>query len=188
MKRLFKPLLTLTLAFVVSCTPYQMNVPNPNLITAEAHSGRTDAAGGHHDYKNKSGLGNYHYHCGGHPAHLHTNGGCPYATNSISSSTTTVAETKPEVVVPENIGIVFDKTYYYENNPDLQTAVGDDYDKLVKHFIENGMAEGRSASSSFNVSTYKENNPDLVEVFGDDLPSYYYHYMNSGYNEGRVAN
>ena len=40
-----------------------------NTLIAEAHSGRTDANGGHHDYKNKSGLGSYHYHCGGHPAH-----------------------------------------------------------------------------------------------------------------------
>lgn len=31
---------------------------------AGAHSGRTDAMGGHHDYQNKSGLGSYHYHCG----------------------------------------------------------------------------------------------------------------------------
>lgn len=36
-----------------------------------AHPGKTDANGGHHDYKNKSGLGPYHYHCGGYPAHLH---------------------------------------------------------------------------------------------------------------------
>ena len=35
-----------------------------------AHSGRTDANGGHKDNKNKSGLGSYHYHCGGHPAHF----------------------------------------------------------------------------------------------------------------------
>ena len=29
-----------------------------------AHQGRTDGSGGHHDNKNKSGLGYYHYHCG----------------------------------------------------------------------------------------------------------------------------
>ena len=49
-------------------------------IVAEAHSGRTDASGGHRDNKNKSGLGSYHYHCGGHPAHLPENGVCPYDT------------------------------------------------------------------------------------------------------------
>lgn len=45
---------------------------------SQAHSGRTDASGGHHDYRNVSGLGYYHYHHG-YPAHLHTNGVCPYA-------------------------------------------------------------------------------------------------------------
>lgn len=60
---------------------------SPFQIEAEAHSGRTDGNGGHHDYKNKSGLGAYHYHCGGHPAHLHPNGVCPYAgTGSNSQS------------------------------------------------------------------------------------------------------
>lgn len=47
-----------------------------------AHSGRTDSRGGHKDNQNKSGLGYYHYHCGGYPAHLHTDGVCPYKNNS----------------------------------------------------------------------------------------------------------
>ena len=54
-------------------------------INSYAHSGRTDSSGGHKDNKNKSGLGSYHYHCGGHPAHLHTNGICPYSSSSSSS-------------------------------------------------------------------------------------------------------
>ena len=54
---------------------------------AFAHSGRTDSSGGHKDNKNKSGLGYYHYHCGGHPAHLHNNGVCPYSNNQSSSNT-----------------------------------------------------------------------------------------------------
>lgn len=47
-------------------------------VMALAHSGRTDASGGHKDNKNKSGLGSYHYHCGGYSAHLHEGGVCPY--------------------------------------------------------------------------------------------------------------
>lgn len=47
-------------------------------VTASAHRGRLDSYGGHKDNKNVSGLGSYHYHCGGYPAHLHTNGVCPY--------------------------------------------------------------------------------------------------------------
>ncbi len=91
---------------------------------AYAHSGRTDSSGGHKDNKNKSGLGSYHYHCGGHPAHLHPNGVCPYSssnksksnssanTNTKSNTKATATETKPktpttiyatEVHINENI-------------------------------------------------------------------------------------
>lgn len=41
------------------------------MIPSSAHSGGTDANGGH--YKN----GEYHYHHG-YPAHQHVNGKCPY--------------------------------------------------------------------------------------------------------------
>lgn len=74
-----------------------------------AHSGRTDAYGGHKDNKNKSGLGYYHYHCGGYPAHLHENGVCPYSKKTTSSSkksastttkkTTTATTTKKETSI-----------------------------------------------------------------------------------------
>lgn len=40
---------------------------------AYAHSGKTDANGGHYDHS----TGEYHYHHG-YPAHQHTNGICPY--------------------------------------------------------------------------------------------------------------
>lgn len=56
------------------------------IFNAFAHSGRTDGSGGHRDNQNKSGLGSYHYHCGGYPAHLHTNGVCPYKSGGNSSS------------------------------------------------------------------------------------------------------
>mgnify|MGYP003473601022 CR=1 FL=1 len=53
-----------------------------------AHSGRTDSNGGHRDNQNKSGLGSYHYHCGGYPAHLHKGGVCPYKSSSKKKTTT----------------------------------------------------------------------------------------------------
>lgn len=68
----FSILLALTLALLPAC--------------AWAYSGRTDSSGGHKDNKNKSGLGSYHYHCGGNPAHLHPNGVCPYSASSLSKS------------------------------------------------------------------------------------------------------
>lgn len=62
---------------------------------AFAHPGITDESGGHHDYDNVSGLGSYHYHCGGHPAHLHENGICPYDSVSVEDDnyTDTVTDT-----------------------------------------------------------------------------------------------
>lgn len=88
-------------------------------INTYAHSGRTDANGGHRDNKNKSGLGSYHYHCGGNPAHLHTNGVCPYSSSksstssssssskstSTSTNTSTKAKTEPKSTVPATIDV-----------------------------------------------------------------------------------
>ena len=89
-------------------------------VTTYAHSGRTDSSGGHKDNKNKSGLGSYHYHCGGHPAHLHTNGVCPYSSSSSSSKSSTSSSssssksntsssssssTKTTSTVPTTIGV-----------------------------------------------------------------------------------
>lgn len=42
-------------------------------VTVSAHSGKTDANGGHYDRS----TGEYHYHHG-YPAHQHTDGVCPY--------------------------------------------------------------------------------------------------------------
>lgn len=58
-----------------------------------AHSGRTDSSGGHRDNKNASGLGYYHYHCGGYPAHLHPDGVCPYSSSASSSSSSSAKKT-----------------------------------------------------------------------------------------------
>ena len=159
-------------------------VSNMTMITAEAHQGRTDAQGGHHDYKNKSGLGSYHYHCGGHEAHLHPNGVCPYKNGAVSNGNTssqTQTQTQAQSAgnqnqVAEQMNTyqpVFDANYYYMNNPDLQSVIGLDSQKLFEHFYTCGMVEGRRASENFDVSVYKANNPDLAAVFGDDLKAYY---------------
>ena len=86
MQKKMKKVISILLAtfILTTCIPL---VPVFNtVLTVEAHSGRTDGSGGHHDYKNKSGLGSYHYHCGGHPAHLHPNGVCPHSGASAATS------------------------------------------------------------------------------------------------------
>jgi len=70
-----------------------------------AHSGRTDSSGGHKDNQNKSGLGSYHYHCGGNPPHLHDNGVCPYSSSSSSyssSSSTNKSSTSSSSSIKSN--------------------------------------------------------------------------------------
>lgn len=82
---------TLKRIFAIFCVSVSITIATPtcfnySVLTVEAHSGRTDSRGGHRDNKNKSGLGSYHYHCGGYPAHLHENGVCPYSNSSKVSS------------------------------------------------------------------------------------------------------
>ena len=74
-------------------------------MAALAHSGRTDGAGGHHDYKNKSGLGPYHYHHGYGP-HLHPNGACPYKNKtSYVSAAVANPDVKKAVITSGNVKI-----------------------------------------------------------------------------------
>ena len=72
-------------------------------LSAFAHGGRTDSSGGHKDNKNKSGLGSYHYHCGGYPAHLHTNGVCPYTGGGSSSYSSTPKTVYATSITAKNV-------------------------------------------------------------------------------------
>ena len=151
------------LAALMICAWVPQAVPGDSgVLVAEAHSGRTDRYGGHRDNKNKSGLGSYHYHCGGHPAHLHENGVCPYASyvEEAAPAEETVAE------APENLYMVFDPIYYADHNSDLYEAFGYDTDQLQEHFLTCGMKEGRPGCADFNVAVYKEQNADLAAAYG----------------------
>lgn len=81
-----KRLLILCFAVLLFWAPVCSTDPFAAALPVQAHSGRTDSSGGHRDNKNVSGLGYYHYHCGGYPAHLHTNGICPYRSGYHSGS------------------------------------------------------------------------------------------------------
>lgn len=164
-------------------------VPVQNI---EAHSGRTDSRGGHKDNKNVSGLGSYHYHCGGHPAHLHTDGKCPYSNAGETNTTTDKksAASKNDTTVTyetkyDNVG--FNAAYYATHYPDVVELCGTDAKALYDHFISSGVQEGRQASKDFNVLVYKQNNADLQEQYGDDNLAYYQHFVTVGATEKRIA-
>ena len=80
---------------------------------------------------------------------------------------------------------VFNATYYLNQYPDLKAAFGSDSAAALKHFVENGIKEGRRASVDFDVTIYKDNYPDLQKAFGDDNRLYVDQYLNFGLNEGR---
>ena len=72
-------------------------------VPAAAHSGRTDGRGGHRDNNNVSGLGPYHYHCGGYPAHLHESGYCPY--RDVFPKSVTLSAEKTTLLIGESSSI-----------------------------------------------------------------------------------
>jgi hypothetical protein len=200
-KRILIVLLTI---FTISST--YVTIFYPEIVT-EAHPGRTDSKGGHKDKKNVSGLGSYHYHCGGNPAHLHTGGVCPYANTSTTTNTTTTSEksavtindttssalngtvtdNQTSIVSDECDNLIFSAQYYITRYPDLAIAIGYNSQDLYNHFIQYGIAEGRQGIETFNVQVYRDNNPDLVAAFGDNLMLYCYHYIQTGHNEGRIC-
>ena len=74
------------------------------LFAVNAHSGRTDSNGGHHDNIG----GGYHYHHG-YPAHQHENGECPYDMKDNTNDTenkSNQTETKPKYTIGQIIGLI----------------------------------------------------------------------------------
>ena len=123
-----------------------------------AHSGRTDSSGGHKDNKNASGLGSYHYHCGGHPAHLHTGGVCPYSssaapatTSTTSSSTSSAATSSKTTTTPKKV--VANKVEV--NVDELNLIIGES--KSLTAVVSPSNAEDKSV-------TWKSSNKEIAMV------------------------
>lgn len=155
-----RKLVTILLGAMLAVGPIQM-AWNP-VLTVEAHSGRTDSNGGHHDYKNKSGLGSYHYHCGGYPAHLHENGVCPY------SGSGNVAEYDDFSVSVEPCDITHNAHGWQRD------ATGWWYEDYEGHCVKNGMYYIDDHCFLFNDSGYMLTGWQKIE---DD----WYYFDENGY-------
>lgn len=84
-----------------------------------AHPGNTDAYGGHLDNKNVSGLGYYHYHCGGYPPHLHYGGRCPYKSppnNQSNEKDTIDVDNMPKMMFVGDEVYLSWTVYYYSGD------------------------------------------------------------------------
>lgn len=86
-----------------------------------------------------------------------------------------------------NYSLVYDYNCYIKNNPDVAAAFPNDDVSTLRHFVNNGMREGRIANEKFNVHKYEENNSDLYVAFGNNMQQYFMHYMRCGYKEGRIT-
>ncbi|MFC3906451.1 YHYH domain-containing protein [Clostridium disporicum] len=162
---------------------------------AFAHSGRTDSNGGHKDNKNKSGLGSYHYHCGGNPAHLHNNGGCPYSStsSSVGSSGGGSSTSSQEAIIAAAKKEANDSGYNagYSagcNGHEFNNSNSSTYSAEYQSGYSNGYEKGKSEledniSSAYNEGYalgYKcedENNTYTVQAVSDS-------YL-KGYREGK---
>ena len=74
--------------------------------------------------------------------------GSPYLLNKPAASVTS------STYNGRDYSKVFDASYYYSHYSDVRSEVGNDPAKLLKHFVEVGIAEGRQGCASFNVRTY----------------------------------
>ena len=105
------------------------------------------------------------------------------ATDTTATATATVAK---QTLNPAMVAKVFDAKYYAATNSDV-AAVTTDANKLLEHYMNYGIYEGRDASENFNASIYALANPDLLTAFGDNLEAMIEHYALFGVNENRVS-
>ncbi len=85
---------------------------------------------------------------------------------------------------------MFDADYYMQKNPDVVKALGTDPDDLFRHFLHNGIYEGRQPNTDFNVSAYASAYKDLTTAFADksapeQIIEFYVHYQTCGKYENR---
>ena len=142
--------------FLIVCAVFLIGV------NVYAHSGRTDSSGGHKDNKNKSGLGNYHYHCGGYPAHLHTNGLCPYAA---SSSSTEGSISNTEITATELPNVAVTGIYINEKIESLEVGQS----KILTATIEPGDATDKNIiwkSSDESIATVSTTGEVVAKRYG----------------------
>lgn len=82
----------------------------------------------------------------------------------------------------------FDAKYYADTYPDLKAAFGYDEQKLLNHWKNHGIKEGRGASPVLDLAYYMANNPDLQKAYGaTNYTKAYQHFLNHGYAEYRAS-
>lgn len=81
--------------------------------------------------------------------------------------------------------MVFEAPYYSEKYADLKKAFGAEEKKLLDHFVEYGVKEGRRGNVLFDPAYYRNKYADLRKAYGEDFKAYYEHFISHGVKEGR---
>lgn len=145
-------------------------------LTIFAHPGRTDSSGGHHDYKNKSGLGSYHYHHGMSP-HLHPGGVCPYGNSSSQSPSVVKTTPKPSIKVNNisknmNVGDVGGFDVKIENSSDTDIKVTSSNTDVIYVNSDNTLFAKGAGTSTITIGNDIVSQSFTItvkEVFATDL-------------------
>lgn len=103
-----------------------------------------------------------------------------YPTSDLAAVGANKTRTEKTLNVVEQIRPYFDEEFYRAQGEDL----GDEFDDLVRHYVELGVAEGRNPTSEFDTSFYLETYKDIA--LGDTNP--FLHYLLHGRQEGRQPN
>lgn len=82
---------------------------------------------------------------------------------------------------------VYNYSYYVGKYPDIKRAFGNNDYKVLQHFVNYGMKEGRQGAANFEVRSYYNRYADLRRSYGTNWQYYYIHYMRYGSREGRSA-
>ena len=82
---------------------------------------------------------------------------------------------------------IFAYDLYKEKNPDVLNHFGDNYNKIIDHWLKAGIKEGRQGSYVFDAKFYLDRYDDLKKAFGNDYKKAYEHYKKHGIKEGRIA-
>ncbi len=93
------------------------------------------------------------------------------------------------VSIPEDLKpLVFDATYYANKYGDVKNAYGTDASKLYTHFINNGIAEGRSGSPYFDIQYYiYQNSQALLDECKGDYVKGFAHFVKYVYDKNEFA-
>lgn len=106
-------------------------------------------------------------------------------TTAVFQNGNDITTDAPAIYNGVDYSAVYNYNYYISRYADVKTTYKNDSEATLKHFVENGMKEGRQGCAAFNVNYYKNRYPDLRKLFGNNLVKYYMHYISYGLKEGR---